>query len=584
MPYTKLFLIAGLLFGLGTVPAAFAATATFIVQDETTQGAWRSSDVAKPLDLDGDNAYGTAGYMKTSTLLDPSWATLAFVGGEEDAPNGVYIAVDNISSAIGPGVTNENAQTRYLWPVGNFTWHDAATITLTADQTFRISMLYDVRNDNANYNSTGFQITGTGGADSGEILLVNETGGTLGKWAVFELSGVAGDVFTVRIRAGSRGEAEFTRMGLDVVPGAFTGIEAGPATLSGNTVSVTFTDTATSFVDVAKTRSMLIDNVAVIPIVISKTGAITTLSYTKPAPFDAGALLSIQPTVTTTTNLAVTGTRTVRVPFVSIIVGGGTFITQQIWPNGNPQMNDADGVLAALEDPSGIPAVDQITVKTRYIHFNDNVGAPYHEDFSSPYPLWDEALNTSPGAGGTGQGDRNDFAIRCRGRISTTKAGKCWFICNSDDGFVLKIDDVEIGRRGNGGRGNTVMSVDLTAGLHEVDFIHWERSAGAGCTVYIHMGVSETAPPESAESYELLQTLFVAPTDTDAISSVTTSGNNLIIVFKPSNAAATYQLARSTNLVSWTTLTDVPVVAGGNVTFTTAKPAADAKVYYRIVK
>jgi hypothetical protein len=117
-----------------------------------------------------------------------------------------------------------------------------------------------------------------------------------------------------------------------------------------------------------------------------------------------------------------------------------------------------------------------------------------------------------------------------------------------------------------------------------VDFIHWERSAGAGCTVYIHMGVSETAPPESAESYELLQTLLVAPTDTDAISSVTTSGNNFIIVFKPSNAAATYQLARSTNLVSWTTLTDVPVVAGGNVTFTTAKPAADAKVYYRIVK
>jgi hypothetical protein len=31
-------------------------------------------------------------------------------------------------------------------------------------------------------------------------------------------------------------------------------------------------------------------------------------------------------------------------------------------------------------------------------------------------------------------------------------------------------------------------------------------------------------------------------------------------------------------------LTDVPVVDGSNVTFTTAKPAADANVYYRIVK
>jgi len=581
MKYTKLILIAGLLFGLRTAPAAFASTARFIAHDETTQGAWRSTDVAKPLDPDGDNAYGSAGYMKTSTLLDPSWATLAFVGGEEDSPNGAYIAVDDTSPDIGPEIADENGQTRYHWPVGNFTWHDAATITLTADQTFQISMLYDVRNDNGNYNSTGFQITGTGGADSGEILLVNEKGGTLGKWAVFELSGVAGDVFTVRIRAGSRQEAEFTRMGLDVVPGA-TGIEVGPATLSGNTVSVTFTDTATSFVDVAKTRAMLIDNVAVTPTVISKTGAITTLSYTKPAPFADGALLLIQPAVTTTTNRVVTGLRSVQVPYASIIVGGGTFTTQHIWPNGNPQMNDADGVLAALEDPSGIPAVDQITAKTRYIHFNDNSAAPYHEALSRPYPLWDETLNNNPGAGGTGPGDRNDFAIRCRGIISTTKTGKCWFICNSDDGFVLKIDGAEIGRRGNGGRGNTVMSVDLTAGLHDVDFIHWERSAGAGCTVYIHMGVSETAPPQSAESYELLQTLFVGPTD--AISSITTSGNNVIIGFRPSNAAATYQLARSMDLVSWTTLTDVPVVADGNVTFTTAKPAAESKVYYRIVK
>ena len=127
------------------------------------------------------------------------------------------------------------------------------------------------------------------------------------------------------------------------------------------------------------------------------------------------------------------------------------------------------------------------------------------------------------------------------------------------------------------------MSVDLTEGLHDMDFIFWERGGGAGCTVYVHMGVSDNAPPESAESYELLQAAPAPAAATDAIASITPSGNNLVIAFKPT-VPGTYKLARSPNMLTWTTLTDVPVVAGGIVTFTTPKPAGDAKAYYRIVK
>ena len=71
---------------------------------------------------------------------------------------------------------------------------------------------------------------------------------------------------------------------------------------------------------------------------------------------------------------------------------------------------------------------------------------------------------------------------------------------------------------------------------------------------------------------------------TDSISSITPSGNNLIIAFRPTNPAGIYKLARSPNQLNWTVLTDVPMVAGGIVTFTTAKPAGDTKNYYRIVK
>ena len=351
----------------------------------------------------------------------------------------------------------------------------------------------------------------------------------------------------------------------------------GLATVAGNTVSVTIKDSATGIVDITKARSLKIGGVVVTPTTISKTGDLTTLSYTSPTAFGPGVVLSLEPTVTTVAGATVTGTRAIRTPFVSNINAGGTFRTQHIYTRGNPQMNDDVGVLAALDDPSAIPAVDQITANTRYIHFNDNVGAPWHEPLSKPFPLFD------PVNGGTGLGDRDDFAIRSKGKISIKNAGKCWFICNSDDGFVLKIDDVEIGRAGNRGRGNTVMSVDLKAGLHDFDFIFWERGGGAGCTVYVHMGVSENAPPESAESYELLQAAPAPAAVTDVITSITPSGNNLVIAFTPTVPAA-YKLSRSLNMLTWTTLGDVAVIAGGNITFTTPKPAGEPRAYYRIVK
>ena len=127
------------------------------------------------------------------------------------------------------------------------------------------------------------------------------------------------------------------------------------------------------------------------------------------------------------------------------------------------------------------------------------------------------------------------------------------------------------------------MSVDLKAGLHDFDFIFWERGGGAGCTVYVHMGVSENAPPESAESYELLQAAPAPAAVTDVITSITPSGNNLVIAFTPTVPAA-YKLSRSLNMLTWTTLGDVAVIAGGNITFTTPKPAGEPRAYYRIVK
>jgi hypothetical protein len=58
------------------------------------------------------------------------------------------------------------------------------------------------------------------------------------------------------------------------------------------------------------------------------------------------------------------------------------------------------------------------------------------------------------------------------------------------------------------------MSADLTAGMHEVELIHWERGGGAGVSVFISKEISATEPPVTADNFELAQP-WLDPTDTD---------------------------------------------------------------------
>lgn len=212
--------------------------------------------------------------------------------------------------------------------------------------------------------------------------------------------------------------------------------------------------------------------------------------------------------VTTTTDTVVAASRSVRAPFVSNIIGGHLFDTEHVWTRGNPQLNDVGGVELVLEDLSIYPEEDQWKGKTRYIHFHDDVAPPLYLAESRPYPLWD------PANGGPGFGFRDDFAIRSRGQIYIKEAGTCWFICNSDDGFSLRIDGTEIGTAGNRGRSDSVMSVPLTVGPHDLEFIHWERGGGAGVSLFIHKGVSDETPPGGEDSYELVEA-WLNPADTD---------------------------------------------------------------------
>ena len=172
---------------------------------------------------------------------------------------------------------------------------------------------------------------------------------------------------------------------------------------------------------------------------------------------------------------------------------GGNWTVRHVWADGD-QISSIESAEAALNGEFALQG--DITVERPYIHFHDNAGPPWFGDTSVPYPLWDNEED--------GFGARNDFAISATGQIFIKNSGTATFVCNSDDGFSLRIDGNEIGNAPNRGRGNTVMQVEVDAGVHDLEFIQWERGGDAGVTVTIFRGTGQAPGPDAA-NFELAQ-------------------------------------------------------------------------------
>ncbi|MEZ5329587.1 MAG: LamG-like jellyroll fold domain-containing protein [Verrucomicrobiales bacterium] len=199
--------------------------------------------------------------------------------------------------------------------------------------------------------------------------------------------------------------------------------------------------------------------------------------------------------------------------------GNGNFTITHIWTQGNPQFNNVADVEAVLEDPAD---AEILVVQYPYVHFHDNTAPPASLTFedveSRPYPLWDEDN------GGDGFGEHDDFAIVVEGQIWVNVTGTATFVCNSDDGFLLEIDGEEIGTVGNRGRGDTIMTADLTAGPHDLRFIHWERGGGAGVTLAAFRGIGD-APAPNSEEWILLRAYEEPPGEPALIVEEEIAGN-----------------------------------------------------------
>ena len=190
-----------------------AATITVIGVDYETNDAWRSADIIKPL-FDEDNIYGTDGYLIAQfpdgderNTLQPDYAEIIVLPGKGYEGIGAeqYQAEFDDATQSGTGEI-ENLVCGDYWansgPTG--TLDDFFEITLNEDISFRLGVITDTTPDGPPglmwESSKAIKITGPNEIESEIVDAVGideEWRNADVDYVIFEISGNAGDVFTV---------------------------------------------------------------------------------------------------------------------------------------------------------------------------------------------------------------------------------------------------------------------------------------------------------------------------------------------------------------------------------------------------
>jgi hypothetical protein len=269
--------------------------------------------------------------------------------------------------------------------------------------------------------------------------------------------------------------------------------------LDATTYTFTFNDGANSSVDLAAARQLLIDDVPVAA-TFTKAGSVTTVTHMPPVPPQPGSQHKYNITVTDSNGSPVQRESVLRAPWQSNQQGGGNWTTEMVWTRSATSISNYTAAETVLADAATYPAEDRISgARTNFIHFDDIPPAPLHNSLSTPYPLFD------PVNGGPGRGLHADFAMRSTGRISIRNGGKCWFLLNSDDGFAFRVDGILVASLGTRVRLNSLIPVDLAAGPHDIEVVHFNRGSYAGISLYLLKGISDDPPPVWEQSFELLR-------------------------------------------------------------------------------
>ena len=199
-----------------------SATIVPVGVDEETNDAWRSSDIQKPFG-DEDNIYGTDGWLiaqypdgDENNTLQPPYAAITILGkGYEGVGAEQYQAKFDEVAETGPGDVPDRVCGDF-WansgPTG--TIDDFFEITLTEDTSFRLGVITDTTPDGPPgllwEASRSVKVSGPDGVESDLVDAVGpdeEWRDADVDYVFFDISGNAGDVFTVSGEQDQRWEA-----------------------------------------------------------------------------------------------------------------------------------------------------------------------------------------------------------------------------------------------------------------------------------------------------------------------------------------------------------------------------------------
>ena len=199
-----------------------SATIVPVGVDEETNDAWRSSDIQKPFG-DEDNIYGTDGWLiaqypdgDENNTLQPPYAEITILGkGYEGVGAEQYQAKFDDVAETGSGDVPDRVCGDF-WansgPTG--TIDDFFEITLTEDTSFRLGVITDTTPDGPPgllwEASRSVKVSGPDGVESDLVDAVGpdeEWRDADVDYVFFDISGNAGDVFTVSGEQDQRWEA-----------------------------------------------------------------------------------------------------------------------------------------------------------------------------------------------------------------------------------------------------------------------------------------------------------------------------------------------------------------------------------------
>ncbi|MFT4640378.1 MAG: hypothetical protein ACI8T1_003706 [Verrucomicrobiales bacterium] len=228
-------------------------------------------------------------------------------------------------------------------------------------------------------------------------------------------------------------------------------------------------------------------------------------------------------------------------------------------------LNNLDQAEAAL---AGTGVVAEVNSQHVTINFAPDGGGNYDNDEIFPHMT------------AIGQ-DLNDFSIEVTGRFTVDTAGTYTFGFNTDDGGSLAVNGTEVvSFPGTRGADDSLGTVELTAGDHDLRFVMFERGGGSAAELFI-----STAPGELTEfdngQFKLLtaaalsETPPVDPVGEPVLTSVERTANGVAIGIPEGE---TYDIEYSTDLLDWTSIAKSQ---SGTFEDTEAARTGDAAGFYR---